>query len=278
MITSLNEFKKYITESLKSDILRQIISKEKYIKQNFHDLDLANITDEDFIELTGKEARKKQYEDYYLFWFSGENFKAFSRGKYVNFVPQSEVRYKYGRTRRRGREITPSTLELANLEDSKVYALSPEGAKRQNRYDIRSNRSKNREGALALMNPEWVKDKNLERYRSIIASKGNKLNEFDGIVKYFMDKYSNELGNIKLSEDPKIKQAGYSREEGSPHVMKEQIATIGKKLTKLLDAYQRYASIIDYAEKGHMYKHQESDRKNIEKAFTFWKAKDEVTL
>lgn len=277
MITSINEFKKnlkvnVINEKFNSSILTNIYKtiRDKHEfgrNSSLYKHELSELKDEDFTRLTPTEARSKKHvnnEDT-LFWMDKDDrLVAISTGKYITYINS----YLY-------RNILikkPSSLQVAQ-ESEYVYLVNLTTNRPKKRVDRYSARS----GATALMDPEYVKEENLNRYRNILIKKRNNLGQVEEIVKYFLDKYTGELGNLSLSEDEETRHKRYDDKAiGSGYQLKNKVKRIGDKLTYMLDKYDTLVNIMNDAKNDRVYSHQEKEKINIEKQFQIWKEQDDV--
>ena len=259
-----------LSEAVKSDILRTIINSDLIKKQKLDrfgywaSIDWANLTDNDFKQVSPKEARSKQYENNLLFWFNDSKLVGISYGKDVQLSAYGE---RFGK-RWSGRIKEPSSKALAENTDL-VYVLV--STKSEDRFSLIKDRTAAKTDALALTNPNQIADANRERYRSIITNKKSKDDNIDILVAYFMDKYSTELSKLSITDKKR-----YSDEPGSLGMVKKQVSIINKKLHNLLNSYDQYIYILEAAKGGEMYAHQEPELKGIKDMFKKWEDADEV--
>lgn len=217
-LLSLNEWAEdfySINEKLNSTILRGIVSqmsKHKSLANYKSVLKWDKITDNDIEEIPIRDARRKKYEEYILFWMAGSEFIGVSWGKHV-----------VERVGARGWEPKPSSKALQDISDT-VYGISEETQDRYSSLDLIRARQDARRGAVAMRDPSSIKEENMERYAKIIASKKVQDDEIDIKVGKLMERYSQKM--IALGKEDKWYEVG----------------EVNEKIKNLLANYQDYIS------------------------------------
>lgn len=232
-----------LIESFGSDIIRELLPKsfvqDRWAYFKNWQLQWDKVKDSDLVEVdetTARKLQRMQKETHYILWVAeySPSWRGERKPMIVLITCGGDVISYIGR-----RERNMSTKAyIDNFSIIKAYDVKNwQGLLRKNLVDIRAQQ---KDGALALKDPETVRAENMERYEKIIAQHNTPDDaEVAGIIKNAMNTYSQimkQLGD-KLAE-------AMTSDAPSPSVY------------KLMEKSRQLNSIInDMLSKAHSYKY-----------------------
>lgn len=202
---NLNESNKVLNESFKDPFIKELIDnsfKSSYgssysipIKRKLRSLsvsfDWANISNNDYIEVSPNEAKNNYPTDFKFYCKYDNEHKPYIIG-IVN--PHKYTLYDIYSIKNSKGSVVKNHSELYISRDAD-FALVFDSKLSDDYRNKRKTRIESRENALALMDPEEIKSNNINRYLSIITNKKYNNDILDDYVKNTLS-----IGNKKIED------------------------------------------------------------------------------
>lgn len=199
-----------LTESIASQKVRDVFT-EKDGKLNYYftnryggmlarEMQWDKLTDADVEEMSTEEARKLAYKkdsDAYILWLDAKGkFQARTMGNYMILMDRSLDRW-----------VRKTVKSVSMACDRALVVKEPD--KFQTR-EIRMERTKQKQGALALMSAADVAKQNIERYKDLLRQKqlqefnlGDVVAQVEAVLKKYAQMVANISSNLVATNDYK---------------------------------------------------------------------------
>lgn len=199
-----------LTESIASQKVRDVFT-DKDGKLNYYftnryggtiarEMQWDKLTDADVEEMSTEEARKLAYKkdsDAYILWLDANGkFQARSFGNYMILMDSGLSRW-----------VRNTVKSVSMACDHALVVKDPD--KFQTR-EIRSERTRQKQGALALMSAADVAKQNIERYKDLLRQKqlqefnmGDVVSQVEAVLKKYAQMVANISSNLVSTNDYK---------------------------------------------------------------------------
>lgn len=237
-----------INESFKSDIIRDFTNSDLFKNKirrlaGMWKLKWDEISDSDIIKTSPASARKKIHDFDIIIWYDSNNRPtAISRGKNVWYDEYQDAKHT-------------SSKVLAD-ESAHCLIIPYDVQTKYSAFAKSDIRHKSREGATALMKAEEIAEKNLRRYKSIIAKRHSENADIDEKIKGIMRNYQKTFEEMTSNQDTDI----------------YKLYALSDKIKLMISYYADYIDIKKDLSAGSAYFYQtkriEDIVRNVNKEFT----------